>query len=131
MSFIYGHFQLNMTCEEFDQHVGKVITEFTERDAGSLNGTPTYNFDQYRENLPADLCLLSTNVPDVGSQVCGLSYTNPMEFQRMYMVADKNGIVLFLDADPSYITGLRLKYDYKNKTIINPANGKVVLENFV
>lgn len=131
MSFIYGHFQLDMTCQEFDTHIGKVITDFAERDAGSLKGTPTYNFDQYREQLPPDLCLLSTDVPNVGNQIVGLSYTNQFEFQRMYMVADEGGIVLFLDAEPSYVEGLRLKYDPVEKTIIDPATNKVILRNFV
>lgn len=131
MSFTYGHFRLEMTCQEFDNHVGKIIAQLAEQNSGNLTGTPTYNFDQYRENLPPDLSLLSIDVPNYGTKVCGVAFTNPMEFQRMYMVADSEGFVMFLDADPEYITGLGLKYDRKAKTIIDPATGKIILKDFM
>lgn len=131
MSFIYGHFKLEMTCEEFDQHIDQLVTKLTQENAGNLTGTPTYDFDQYRENLPAELALLSTEIEGVGAKVVGASYTNPFEFNRMYMVAAKNGLILFLDATPESIESLGFKYDYATKSIVNPKNGKVVLKDFL
>lgn len=130
MSFTYGHFQLDMSCEEFDQHIDQIVNKLTEANANSLGGTPTYDFDKFRENLPADLALLSTNIEGVGAKVVGASYTNTFEFTRMYMVAAENGIILFLDADPEAVSNLGLKYDYSTKSIINPKTGKVVLKDF-
>lgn len=130
MNFIYGHFKLDMTCDEFGRHVEKTKDLKLKEVENTISGSfPSYDFDEYREQLPADLQILTTPTTGMGVGLVGISYRNLFEFYRMYMVADKDNIVLFMDATPDTLEKIGLRFDAKTNKVHDPLNGdKVVLD---
>lgn len=128
MKILYGHYELNMTCDEYDvflqylrDHVGCIL-------GFGLSGIPIYTLDEYNASSSVGFALLGNSTK---TEIIGVAYKTS-ELSRVWVIPVADGKhALFIDGMPTIVSELGLNYDDKTKVVTCPAhNNKVVISNF-
>lgn len=126
MKILYGHYELAMSCTEYDVFL-QALREHVMRILGfGLSGIPIYTMDEYQKTNTVGFSLLGNAEK---SEIIGIAYKTS-ELSRVWVIPVADGKhALFIDGYPSIISELGLVYNEATNQVLSPANnGKVVID---
>lgn len=130
MNTIYGYYKLDLTCEQFDAWMDRMISQLLQNNS-NMNGLPTQSFDDYQSGGPVGVSPL-TGIIDGEHRIIGVGYYDN-DVSRCWIVAANNGHGIFFDAAPTIVTELGLAYNELTKEVYDPVTNTVFvnLMNFI
>ncbi len=127
MKILYGHYELNMSCDEYDVFL-QYLRERVMRILGfGMSGIPIFTLDEYNTTTAVGFALLGNSDK---TEIIGVAYKTG-ELSRVWVVPVADGKhALFIDGYPTIVSELGLTYDDTTKSVTCAAhNDKVVISN--
>lgn len=126
MNMVYGYYELDMNCAEFDILLQSLREKAMKEAGANLTGLPILTLTEYNAKGGVGYTLIGT---DDKSSIVGVAYKTS-ELSRLWVIPTaEHKHSLFIDGYPTIVENVDLIYEKSTGNIISPANNdKIIVE---